>query len=542
MKSLFKITVFSLLLFSFKINSQITHEKYGSNKTFTVPKWEVIDISIPAKTNFKSPFTARFGAIFQHKNGTIQEVPGFYNGNNEWIIRFSGSIEGEWTYVTFGDDKVLDNKKGKVVITKNKADNHGAIVVTKEKPQNFFYEDGTPYFLLAFECDWLYALDYHNEKGLPKSDHLLSLIKENGFNQVVMNVFSYDVSWKKDPKLKEHPEHEFGAPQDIFPFLGNNKKPDFSELNPEFFKKLDRTISLMHDKRIASHLMIYVWNKLVAWPDMNTDADNMYFDYVVKRYQAFPNIVWDISKEALFYGRADEKYINDRIERARKADKFNRLLSVHDFKFCSKYPDNVDFISTQDWSDNIYNKMLEAKSKFKKPVFNIEHGGYEESPYVVFTGDYVNAEHCLRRNYMCLFAGVYTTYYWQGASWNAIIYNPYEQAADFIKPKFEYFKHMQKLFTRFDFSKMKPSPWKNGSGYNLTDSDETILIYLNKENYGLDAWFLKLKEEGRTMQWFNTITGELTPEKEIKDSGKFISPWANKADSILISRLIVKKT
>lgn len=173
----------------------------------------------------------------------------------------------------------------------------------------------------------------------------------------------------------------------------------------------------MHDKRIASHLMIYVWNKLVAWPGMNTNADNMYFDYVVKRYQAFPNIVWDISKEALYYGRADEDYIHGRIQRLKANDKYNRLVSVHDYKYCSNFPDKVDFISSQNWSHNIYNKMLEAKTKFKnKPIFNIEHGGYEESPYTVFTGDYTNAETCLRRNYMCLFAGVFTTYYWQGAS------------------------------------------------------------------------------------------------------------------------------
>ena len=49
---------------------------------------------------------------------------------------------------------------------------------------------------MAFECDWLYALDYHNEKSLPKTEHLMNLVKENGFNQVVMNVFSYDVNWK----------------------------------------------------------------------------------------------------------------------------------------------------------------------------------------------------------------------------------------------------------------------------------------------------------------------------------------------------------
>ena len=531
--------LFSLFfLISFEGNCQLLKTS-SKNSKIEVQKWEVLDISFIENSGTKTPFTDKFGAIFTHKNGTKQEVPGFYNGKKEWILRFSSSLEGEWTYETFSDHKKLSGKKGTVLVTKNKDNNHGSIVIPKDNNQHFFYEDGTPYFLLAYECDWLYALDYHNEKGLPKTDHLLNLLNDNGFNQIVMNVFSYDVSWKKDTKLKDHPEHEFGGPKDIFPFLGNNDNPDFSALNPAFFQKLDRTISLMHDKRIVSHLMVYVWNKLVGLPNMDSSADNMYFDYVIKRYQAFPNVVWDISKEALFYGRADEAYINGRIERARAADKFDRLLSVHDFKFCSKYPDNVDFISTQNWVHNIYDKMYEAKTTFKnKPIFNIEHGGYEESPYEVFTGDYTNAEICLRRNYLCLFAGVYSTYYWQGASWNVIIYNPFEQPANFIKPKYEYYKHLAHFFKTFDFTKMKPTPWQNGSGYNLTDDKGTVLLYIHKENYGIDAGFLKKKEDNRSLQWFNTLTGEFSDVIPMTRKGKLKSPWGNTADTIIISKLL----
>ena len=75
--------------------------------------------------------------------------------------------------------KLLNGKKGTVTVTVNKPDNHGAIALQKENSQHFYYEDGTPYFLLAFECDWLYALDYHSEKGIPKTDHLLNLLNEN---------------------------------------------------------------------------------------------------------------------------------------------------------------------------------------------------------------------------------------------------------------------------------------------------------------------------------------------------------------------------
>ena len=537
MKVIFRTVVFLCIIVSTNGFAQLKKQNYSA-KAISVQKWEVLDINFQAKSKNTSPFTAEFSAVFTHENGKQQKVPGFFNGKNDWILRFSSAAEGNYTYVTSSEIKALNNKRGKVTVTAAQINNHGGIVVNDDDPQHFYYEDGTPYFLLAFECDWLYALDYHNEKGLPKTEHLLNLISENGFNQIVMNVFSYDVSWQKDEKLKQYPEHEFGGPDDIFPFLGNNENPDYSALNPIFFQRLDRTISMMHDKRIASHLMIYVWNKLVAWPDMNSDADNMYFDYVVKRYQAFPNMVWDISKEALYYGRADEDYIHGRIERIRENDQFNRLVSVHDFKYCSNFPEKVDFISTQNWSHNIYDKMLDAKTKFKdKPIFNIEHGGYEESSYTVFTGDYVNAETCLRRNYMCLFAGVYTTYYWQGASWNVIIYNPFEQPEDFIKPKFEYFEHMQKLFKEFDFAKLKPTPWQNGSAYNLTDNNETVLLYMHKENYGIDAAFLKKESSKRSLQWFNTLTGEFSQTIGLPNSGKLISPWQGKADAVLISRL-----
>lgn len=138
---------------------------------------------------------------------------------------------------------------------------------------------------------------------------------------------------------------------------------------------------------------------------------------------------------------------------------------------------------------------------------------------------------------MCLFAGVYTTYYWQGASWNVIIYNPFEQPDDFVKPKFEYFKHMQKLFVEFDFTKLKPTPWKNGSAYNLTDDNETVLLYMHKENYGIDAAFLKKESAKRSLQWFNTLTGEFSQTIGLPKTGKLISPWQGKADAVLISRL-----
>lgn len=535
-KNLFKYLLF-IIAFGIVDSSSAEIKKtiFKSKVNHEVKKWQVLDISFNAKSG--KPFNADFYAIFQSPSGKEQKVDGFYNDDNQWIIRFSGSEVGEWIYTTRSEISALNNKKGKLTIIEDNAEtSKGGIVISKNNARHFSYEDGSPYFLMAFECDWLYSLDYHNKEGLPKTEHLLSLLNQNGFNQVVMNVFSYDVKWKKDELLKEHPEHEFGAPEDIFPFLGNNKNPDYSELNIDFFKNLDRTINLMNEKNIVSHLMIYVWNKLVAWPEMYSEADNMYFDYVVKRYGAFPNIMWDISKEALYYGRADDKYILERIDRLKMANSFNRLISVHDYEFCKRNPESVDYISRQDWNYSLYQNMIgDYENYTNKPIFNIEHGGYEQSPYDVFAGSYIGAEQCLRRNYQCAFAGAYSTYYWQGTSWNAIIWNPFEQNEHFYKPKFEYFKNFTTLFTDYQFSQYEPYKKYNRAGYCLKSTTaEKYLYYVPQETYWYVASYLFKEYKTIRYKWFNTITGEYTKDYAITKEQSFISPWYGDADVVLI--------
>jgi len=533
-----------------------TWENPRNNETYELARWEVADISYSVKGNIDKPFKKEVFAIVSDSKKS-QKIPLFFNGNNTWVLRYSSAIEGKKTFEIQSEIEGLNGKKGKFHITKNeKEDRHGGIVLNEKDPRHFYYEDGSHYFNLAFECDWLFALDY-GEDQLKKTNHLLNLIDENGFNQIVMNVYAYDpdLDWPKDKLLKQNPQHDYGAREDIFPFLGSNSNPDYSSLNINFFKHFDRVISEMHSRDIISHLMIYVWNKRVSWPKADSEADNMYYDHIIKRYQAFPNIIWDVSKEAtnkiaVAHNKNVVEHIEDRIKRTRELDAFNRLLSVHAYSFCKTHRDDVDFISTQDWKLSLHESMLKAYNSFPdKPVFNIEHGGYEESPYNVFPGGYSNAEICLRRNYLCLFAGTYTTYYWQGTSWNALIHNPFEQSDDFIKPHFEYFKHMSHLFETVNFENFEPVTKYNVRSYVLANNSEGQLMqYFPKEVHSDDIKRFLNNEydyEVATRQWFNILTGEFTEEEKLKFPHKYgfwdYRPWRNEADAVLIIKNLKKK-
>lgn len=518
------------------------------NNAVVSSQYQPIDIVFKVQTlPAENPFDLIFGAKFIDESNKTLEIKGFYNGNDEYVLRFSPEKIGTYQYQTFSTHNFLSGLKGIVKAEKNTNENiHGGVTIATENAQKTVYQDGKPYFGLAFELDWLFALDMGNKNAIPKTTEIIQSVKENGFNQVVMNVYAHDVSWPVPNNIP--PQYSYKKPPYTV-FKGTNETPDFNQLNTDFFQHLDRVIQHLHEKGIVAHLMIYVWNKKVNWPTMYSAADNRYFDYVIKRYQAYPNVLWDVSKEALDYGRCDIPYINERIERIRRNDTYKHLLTVHDYEYCSREPDKVDIISIQNWRSDLYSLSLEAYQKHpNKPVMNIEHGGYEEGPYVSFVGNYVNPETCLIRNYQCVFAGVYSSYYWQNTSWDIVIHDALNGKQPFPKPRFDYYKHLQTLFTKYDFNTLQPYKPKltinsrigndnfSTSGYPLTDNKGLYLYFIPAENYQINVVVPKQPQGKFEATWFNIFTGE-TIEESITDYQMFksyLSPWKGKAAVLIL--------
>ena len=471
----------------------------------SIEQYEVGDLRIELDGDPpKDPFDVDLFATFSHPDGTRMKVPGFYNGGSQYVVRFTAPKPGMWNYRTSALPNSNKHLTGTLPV--KPSTRTGGIGLDPDNVRNFKYQNGDNYYPIAFECDWLFALDAENPDDIPVTRKFVDSLAENGFNQIVMNVFAYDVNWKKDDNLND--VHEYGHPKS-FPFAGDNTDPDFSTLDVDYFKRLDRVIDYLDQKGIAAHLMIYVWNKKVNWPEANSAEDNRYFDYVVKRYQAYPNIVWDISKEALGYGHSDVTYISDRIDRLRKMDAYKRLVTVHDYGYCRKFPGKLDFISVQLWQSELYRLMRKVSQQFpKKPILNIEHGGYEKSPYVVFTGSYTSPEVCLERAYQCVFAGTYPTHYWQGAAWNVIIPDIESlPAAD--RPQLQYYRHMRTLTNKYDLANLKSGDQKSSSGFCLHNNDDLFIYYVPKENINIGVRMPK-KFRGRKMTgtWFDPFTGE----------------------------------
>ncbi|PSL05632.1 DUF5060 domain-containing protein [Cecembia rubra] len=534
-------------IISFSSPAQLIKKELKQGGTYKAKIWEIHDLILTGKVKEnENPFDIKFGAIYTGPNNQVMDIPGFYDGNGKWVTRFSASTIGNWEFETYSSKPELSGQKGTISITESSGNlNRGAAQIDPQNPQAFIYENGDSHFFLAYELDWLFALDYDNKTGIPRTEKILDDVAANGFNHIVMNVYAYDVGWKVADNVPE--EYFFGRPEYGI-FEGCNGNPDFSRLNLALFQHLDRVFVAMQGRGLDAHLMIYVWNKKVNWPEMYSKADNLYFDYVISRYQAFNNIIWDISKEALDYGRCDIPYLHERISRVRSKDAFKRLLTVHDYEYNSRHEDKVDFVSIQSWRPNLYSLMLQGRQFHSKPVVNIEHGGYEEGPFGSFVGNYTNAETCLERTYECIFAGVYGSYYWQNSAWNIVIWDALDENKGFDAPRYDYYKHLAALFGKFNFNEFKPSVPKlttndkggydnlATNGFGLYDEKGNYLMLIPKETERTNVIIPKPESGKIKVSWMNPFTGEFFDMGVREWTGwmEMISPWQYEMSVLII--------
>ena len=195
----------------------IVSNSFGQNNN-QAHKWETVDVSFTTNGKTEKPFQVELSCQFKGPDGSQITVPGFYNGNNEWLVRFNPNVEGVWTSISSSTIKKLNGIKHSIEVAPAKKGIHVGITISDKNTQKLKYEDGTPYNLVANEVDWLFALDYGNP-DLTKTKKLIDAISANGFNQIIMNVYAYDLDWKQSENID--PKWNFGSKKDIFPFLGD---------------------------------------------------------------------------------------------------------------------------------------------------------------------------------------------------------------------------------------------------------------------------------------------------------------------------------
>lgn len=442
-----------------------------------------------------NPFDVALSAEFTGPSGARLTVPGFYDGDGNWKVRFSPTETGEWSMVTSSPVAALNGQKATLTCVPNRHPNiHGRLEVDPAHPYHFVYQDGTRYFLLGYEADWLWGAEpLDPERKLMRT--LINQMANRGFNHVLVNMFAYDTSWSPGRAHK----WDFG-PSEIFPWEGTNEKPDHSRLNPKFFQIYDGMMDALQDKGIVAHIMLKVYNKKVNWPAKHSDDERKYFRYVVSRYQGYSNVVWDFAKES--YNEKDEQLQSALMDYVRSLDAYKRLTTAHDDDLYTWTPSlnrNLDFRTDQqhsDWGEMIaFDRAIRAY-----PVVNSEFGyerGVDKMPTYRIEHDW---QEQLHRGWLVYMAGGYGVYYYHNTAWD--VFKP-EPEPPGMKP----FQLIATTFSALPYWRMEPANHLAAGGPCLALRGETYLFYVKGTQ--LAANLSELEGAGAlNAEWMNTWTGE----------------------------------
>jgi hypothetical protein len=320
----------------------------------------------------------------------------------------------------------------------------------------------------------------------------------------------------------------------MYIFGGANEAPDHTRLNVDFFRSFDQVVASLHRHGLVLHLMIQVQNKAVAWPARNSPEDDLFWKYVVARYQAYSNLIWDISKESynLLRQTGSHDYTLGRIALIRRTDAYGHLVTAHDTEReswggLSQADAACDFIADQVKFRDAPSLNREAIRRFRntaKPYLNIEYL-YERGVEFLPT---VNNDFCrsgldnLVSAWVIYAGGGYVNYYYCSTSWDLIKFKPAPES-------WRQFRYLRDFLESIDLARLVPDNDFLASGMCSAEPGKQYFIFLpTGGNAGLD---LSALAPGRAVRcrWLDVVSGQQaeTVHAERKFKASLANPLAD---------------
>ncbi len=247
---------------------------------YVTEQWVAIDIPFTATTVIKNIADVELDVTFMNRStGTTMVMPGFWDGEKDWKVRFAPTECGIWDFTTktTGEDIGINDIKGTLACNSYKGDlaiyKHG-FVKTEKDVRYFMYADGTPFFYLG-DTHWNLVTEEIDSAGPFAGD-----IKTDSH-------FKYIVDRRVARGFTVYQSEPIGATFDVTD--GKISKTDING-----FKHMDRYFQYIAEKGLVHA------NAQLLFPSAVTKA----FDenlreltrYWVARYAAYP-VMWTLGQE-----------------------------------------------------------------------------------------------------------------------------------------------------------------------------------------------------------------------------------------------------
>lgn len=258
-----------------------------------VEVWRRTDIILKSRKKYGNPYKdVELDAVFTHEDGTRISLYGFWNGGDEWRVRFAPSKTGLWTYeisCSDPDNPDLHGQKGKLLAVENTGttalDRHGFVRIS-DNGRYFVYDDGTPFYWLG-DTNW-------------QAPNYVSLTRCNYPGCLCANQFRHELSDRIAKGFTVYQTYFDSAESDGGGQLATTPEPSmwidkFDTVNPKTFtEKFDVMFDCLADSGMVIALGFGVHSNTTE--NMSGEDLNRISRYLTARYAAYP-VIWITAQE-----------------------------------------------------------------------------------------------------------------------------------------------------------------------------------------------------------------------------------------------------
>ncbi|MBL0332755.1 MAG: DUF4038 domain-containing protein [Chlorobiota bacterium] len=324
----------------------ITYLNLFSNSESTIESNTLFEITLTSNFTHSNFLDKEFlRSEFICDNGKSYIVSGFWNGSNNYKVRFNPPFVGKWKYTTICSDKndlSLNNVHGEFNvfsnISINKLNSNGKLVVSSDN-RHLIYENGIPYF-----CFWDTAWEITSKSDYKDMLYYLDKRRDQGFNGIMLCALSH-INFPIGGVFNSQQKQAF-------------VNGDYSKPNYEYFEYLDSIIFNINSRGMVA-IINPVWsNNCELYSFYNYHEKCFTVEQVFKlaaymsaRYSG-RNVIWISGTDEAYDTSEKKEFIKQTALAIRFADGGRSLITVHPHGWSS----SVDYFdSTDSWLDfNMY--------------------------------------------------------------------------------------------------------------------------------------------------------------------------------------------
>ena len=229
-----------------------------------VRQWERFEVSLINSRSYSDPYRdVQLNVVFTKPGGDEVSFWGFYDGGQNWKIRFMPDTTGYWHYsAAFSDD--TSRTKGNFCVVNS--DNPGMLVAYKSNPIWFSSSEKNTLIRGFHVGDRFFASNWSERKR----KEFLDWVQKQGYN--FLTIASHYLNREEEGR-------------------GNSwETPKLWPLNAEEYQKMERILDDLERRHIYVYPFAGFFGKNSNFPAENEDQES-YVRYTIARIGSYWNLV-----------------------------------------------------------------------------------------------------------------------------------------------------------------------------------------------------------------------------------------------------------